>query len=91
MRWEEEFFPSALRATIHTKGIPVLGLRLYPEYKLRSNLLPYHGIGVIRFGPKYKLHYMTVEPEMFVCGRDEFTRITDRDGYTMHYLEDRPA
>ncbi|WP_203560829.1 L-tyrosine/L-tryptophan isonitrile synthase family protein [Jiella pacifica] len=91
LRWEEEFFPSALRATIHTKGIPVLGLRLYPEYKLRSNLLPYHGIGVIRFGPKYKLHYMTVEPEMFVCGRDEFTRITDRDGYTMHYLEDRPA
>ncbi|TFF23330.1 hypothetical protein E3C22_12980 [Jiella endophytica] len=91
LKWEEQFFPNSVRATIHTKGIPVLGLRLYPEYKLRSNLLPYHGIGVVRFGPKYQLHYMTVEPEMFVCGRSEFTRITDENGYTLHYLEDRPA
>ncbi|MBP0616596.1 L-tyrosine/L-tryptophan isonitrile synthase family protein [Jiella mangrovi] len=86
LQWEEQFFPNAVRATIHTKGVPVLGLRLYPEYKLRANLLPYHGIGVLRFGPKYGLHYMTVEPEMFVCGREEFTRITDERGTTLHYL-----
>lgn len=90
LQWEEQFFPNSLRSTIHTKGIPVLGLRLYPEYKLRSNLLPYHGIGVVHYGPKYGLHYMTVEPEMFICGREEFTRITDENGYTMHYLEKRP-
>ncbi|EAV41413.1 hypothetical protein SIAM614_01444 [Stappia aggregata IAM 12614] len=91
LQWEEAFFPNSLRATIHTKKVSSLGLRLYPEYKFRSNLLPYHGIGVIRLCEKTGLHYMTVEPEMFVCGCDGFTRITGQDGYTMHYLEDRTS
>ncbi|QFT33951.1 Pyoverdine/dityrosine biosynthesis protein [Labrenzia sp. THAF82] len=88
LQWEDAFFPNSLRATIHTKKISSLGLRLYPEYKFRANLLPYHGIGVIRYCEKTDLHYMTVEPEMFVCGRQDYTRIVGRDGYTMHYLED---
>ncbi|MEQ8784577.1 MAG: L-tyrosine/L-tryptophan isonitrile synthase family protein [Roseibium album] len=89
LQWEEVFFPNSLRATIHTKKVSSLGVRLYPEYKFRSNLLPYHGIGVIRFCEKTNLHYMTVEPEMFLCGRNGFTRIIGQDGYTKHYLEDR--
>lgn len=43
---------------------------------------------MIRYCEKTDLHYMTVEPEMFVCGRQDYTRIVGRDGYTMHYLED---
>lgn len=80
LHWEETNFPGALRATIHLKKQPVLGLRMYPEYRYRSMLLPYHGIGVL-------LHdgALTVEPEMFVCGRAEYTRVVDSDGATRFY------
>lgn len=80
LRWEEKQFPGAVRATIHLKKLPVLGLRLYPEYRRRSMLLPYHGIGVL-------LHdgSLTVEPEMFVCGRAEYTRVVAADGTTRFY------
>jgi pyoverdine/dityrosine biosynthesis protein Dit1 len=80
LRWEEQRFPGAVRATIHLKKLPVLGMRLYPEYRRRSMLLPYHGIGVL-------LHdgSLTVEPEMFVCGRPEYTRVVAADGTTRFY------
>lgn len=43
--WESLLGNNSIRATIHTKDIRVLGLRIYPEYKKDSRLLPYHGIG----------------------------------------------
>lgn len=42
--WENLQFEGSVRSTIHTKILPVLGLRIYPEYKLRSRLFPYHGL-----------------------------------------------
>ncbi|MCM6778943.1 L-tyrosine/L-tryptophan isonitrile synthase family protein [Nocardia sp. CDC159] len=86
--WEDRYFPGALRATIHTKPVPVLGLRLYPEYKFRSRLLPYHGIGILYRDEKRKKYELRVEPEMFVYGRPEVTRVLDSEGRTYCYLED---
>jgi len=80
LRWDEKRFPGAVRATIHLKKLPVLGMRLYPEYRRRSMLLPYHGIGVLSHDGSF-----TVEPEMFVCGRAEYTRVVAADGTTRFY------
>ncbi|AKJ01472.1 pyoverdine/dityrosine biosynthesis protein Dit1 [Archangium gephyra] len=80
LRWEEKQFPGALRATIHLKKKSILGMRLYPEYRRRSMLLPYHGIGVLSHDG-----CLTVEPEMFVCGRPEYTRVVNADGTTRFY------
>lgn len=33
LHWDETRFPDSIRATIHQKKEPVLGLRVYPEYK----------------------------------------------------------
>jgi pyoverdine/dityrosine biosynthesis protein Dit1 len=87
LQWEDRFFPDAVRATIHTKRMPVLGLRVYPEYKFRSNLLPYHGIGVISYSVKSRSHRLTIEPEMFVNGRDNVTRVVDETGTTVFYYQ----
>ncbi|OLR92040.1 hypothetical protein BJP25_24605 [Actinokineospora bangkokensis] len=86
MRWEELAFPGAIRATIHTKPIPVLGLRLMPEYKFSARLLPYHGIGVLSRSAKTGKHRMRVEPEMFVHGRPDMVRVLDDRGITSFYL-----
>ena len=86
LRWEDRFFPGSLRATIHTKHVPVLGLRIYPEYKFRSTLLPYHGIGVIGWSRKSRSYRLTVEPELFVAARDDVTRVVGADGTSAFYL-----
>ncbi|WP_143219196.1 L-tyrosine/L-tryptophan isonitrile synthase family protein [Actinokineospora bangkokensis] len=86
LRWEELAFPGAIRATIHTKPIPVLGLRLMPEYKFSARLLPYHGIGVLSRSAKTGKHRMRVEPEMFVHGRPDMVRVLDDRGITSFYL-----
>jgi hypothetical protein len=85
--WEERVFPGALRATIHTKSIPVLGLRLYPEYKFRSRLLPYHGVPLIQHSVKTGLRRMVIEPEMYLACRSELTRVVDNTGGTVFYDE----
>lgn len=87
LQWEDRFFPGAVRATIHTKRMPALGLRVYPEYKFRSNLLPYHGIGVISYSTKSRSHRLTIEPEMFVNSRDNVTRVVDETGKTVFYYQ----
>jgi hypothetical protein len=86
LQWEEIAFPGAVRATVHTKPIPVLGLRVYPEYKFSSQLLPYHGIGVIAYSTESKAYKMTIEPEMFVHGSEDVTRVVDQRGLTSFYL-----
>lgn len=48
LSWEEKYFPNSIRATIHQKQQDILGLRIYPEYKKASKLLPYHGIAVLK-------------------------------------------
>lgn len=48
MSWEEKYFPNSIRATIHQKQQDILGLRIYPEYKKTSKLLPYHGVAVLK-------------------------------------------
>lgn len=83
--WEQHHFPHAIRATIHAKKIPVLGLRLYPEYKLGSRLLPYHGIAVIvpsniGCGERMEIHH-----EITVIGNPLFTRVVDSKGLTQFY------
>lgn len=76
-------FPHGIRATIHMKNIPVLGLRVYPEYKLRSTLLPYHGIAVIEYVSRMRRHRVTIEPELLITG--DVTRIIDPFGVTVFY------
>lgn len=61
--WEQRFFPDALRGTIHHKTTPVIGVRVYPEYKKSSKLLPYHGIAVVRH--KHGNWKLTIEPEIY--------------------------
>lgn len=85
LQWEDRFFPGAVRATIHTKQIPVLGLRIYPEYKFSSTLLPYHGIGVLSKSERNGQYKLTIEPELFVCGSPIFTRVSDDAGTTWFY------
>ena len=77
--------PQGIRATIHTKNIPVLGLRAYPEYKLRSTLLPYHGIAVIEYVSRMQWHRMTIEPELLITGTGDVTRIMDPYDVTIFY------
>ncbi|WP_165374329.1 MULTISPECIES: L-tyrosine/L-tryptophan isonitrile synthase family protein [Sorangium] len=85
LQWEERAFPGAIRATIHSKNIPVLGLRIYPEYKFRSTLLPYHGIGAISSSEETGRCVLKIEPEMFLCGDPEYTRVIDSQGKTLFY------
>ena len=85
LEWENLFFPGSVRATIHTKKVPVLGLRLYPEYKFSSTLLPYHGIGVLSRSSRTGTHRLTVRPEMFVAGDPEYTRVVNAEKVTLFY------
>ncbi|OIQ98618.1 pyoverdine/dityrosine biosynthesis protein [mine drainage metagenome] len=83
--WEKHHFPNAIRATIHAKKIPVLGLRLYPEYKLGSRLLPYHGIAVMVPGDNGDAKRMEIRHEITVIGNPSFTRVVDEKGLTQFY------
>jgi len=47
LEWEQKTYPQALRGTIHHKTVPVVGVRIYPDYKSSCQLLPYHGIAVL--------------------------------------------
>ncbi|WP_353171230.1 L-tyrosine/L-tryptophan isonitrile synthase family protein [Acinetobacter rudis] len=82
--WEQDHFPNAIRATIHAKKIPVLGLRLYPEYKLNSRLLPYHGIAVITQGNN-NIEQMEILHEIKVIGNPHYRKVIDSNGITQFY------
>lgn len=84
-QWEEHHFPNAVRATIHTKKLPVLGLRLYPEYKIASRLLPYHGIAVMTMDEGSGVERMDVRHEITVIGNPAYTKVINQDGVTQFY------
>jgi len=85
MQWEDRYFPSAVRGTIHIKKIPVLGLRLYPEYKITSRLLPYHGISVVVPSGEDGTERMEIRHEITVIGNPAYTRVVDAHGLTQFY------
>lgn|GEM_PF-1747931 len=84
-RWEEHHFPNSIRATIHAKKLPVLGLRLYPEYKIASRLLPYHGIAVMTMDEESEIERMDVRHEITVVGNPAYTKVVDQAGVTQFY------
>lgn len=86
LHWEHIQFSGSIRSTIHTKHIPVLGLRIYPEYKLRSRLLPYHGIALFYRDVTTKDYKMEVIPEAIICSKQNVTRIVDKKNVTQGYL-----
>lgn len=90
LQWERHFFPRSIRATIHTKELPVLGLRLYPEYKRRSRWLPYHGIALFQKLRHDGRYIMLIEPELFAASRPNVIRLADATGRTMGYLDENP-
>lgn len=90
LQWERRFFPRSIRATIHTKKLPVLGLRLYPEYKRRSKWLPYHGIALFQKLQHDGRHIMLIEPELFAASRPNIVRLTSPVGRTLGYLDETP-
>lgn len=84
--WESLLGNNSIRATIHTKDIPVLGLRIYPEYKKNSRLLPYHGIGYFYLkNNKYKMKIMT---EMEAVSIPGVIKIEDQNGITQGYISE---
>jgi pyoverdine/dityrosine biosynthesis protein Dit1 len=85
VNWEDAYFPNSIRATIHAKKAPVLGLRIYPRYKRGSRLLPYHGIAVISQTPQSDQYEMDIAQEIMVCGNDRFRKVVDQRGVTMFY------
>lgn len=89
--WEKHHFPNTIRATIHAKKIPVLGFRLYPEYKLGSRLLPYHGIAVVVSSDNGDAELMEIRHEITVIGNPSFTRVVDEKGLTQFYEPSKPT
>ena len=89
IQWNALCFPGAIRATIHTKGSPVLGLRIYPEYKYCSTLLPYHGIAVLTYSEKAGRYRMSIQPELLVLGRHNVVRVVNNEGVTWFYQDVR--
>ena len=84
-QWESLYFPNSIRATIHVKKLPVLGLRLYPDYKIASRLLPYHGIAVVTRDKETQIERMDIRHEITVIGNPDYTRVTSSDGITQFY------
>lgn len=79
-----QFGPNYVRSTIHVSSAsPILGLRIYPDYKRSSDQLPYHGVPVLyRAGERDK---MLVAPETrFWCDAN-LERVTHRNGETYFY------
>ena len=93
------FGPNYVRATIHRAvATPVLGLRIYPDYKRSSQQLPYHGVplfyrdgdcrgsdsrnGDSRGRGRVK---MLVAPETRFYGDPTLERVTHNDGETYFY------
>lgn len=90
-QWENLYFPNAIRATIHAKKLPVLGLRLYPEYKLNSRLLPYHGVAVISREENDGYERMEIRHEITLIGNPAYTRVVSKNGVTQFYERSKLA
>ena len=80
----KRFGPNYVRATIHRAiETPVLGLRIYPDYKKSSQQLPYHGVPLLhRDRGRVK---MLVAPETRFYGDPTLERVTHNNGETYFY------
>ncbi|MCY2966345.1 MAG: hypothetical protein NT069_22390 [Planctomycetota bacterium] len=78
------FGPNYVRATIHVARVtPILGLRIYPDYKRSSQQLPYHGVPLLeRERDQVK---MLVAPECRFWRDATLERVTHHDGETFFY------
>lgn len=85
LEWENEYFPDSIRATIHQKDQDVLGLRIYPQYKRLSRLLPYHGVAVLQNNDN-KNPQMLIEPEINVISQERVTRYINNYGFSDVYV-----
>ncbi|WP_201585682.1 L-tyrosine/L-tryptophan isonitrile synthase family protein [Psychrobacter sp. HII-4] len=84
LAWEERYFPNSIRATIHQKKQDVLGLRIYPEYKKASKLLPYHGIAVLeKINDRYS---MLIHPEINIASKNEVERYINNYNFSDFYI-----
>lgn len=83
--WENKYFSNSIRATIHSKKAPVLGFRIYPQYKRGSQLLPYHGIAIIYNNSESSKYSMDIKQEIVVCGNKNYRKVIDKIGTTMFY------
>lgn len=85
MSWEEKYFPNSIRATIHQKQQDILGLRIYPEYKKTSKLLPYHGVAVLKkVDEKY---CMLIQPEINIASQIGCKRYINNYAFSDFYLD----
>ncbi|SFN88913.1 L-tyrosine/L-tryptophan isonitrile synthase family protein [Xenorhabdus japonica] len=83
IRWEKNIFPNAIRATIHHKTIPSIGVRIYPDYKSHSPHLPYHGIAVIE--NRNNVWRMSIEQEIHQHGKR--LRVINDRGVSDFYVD----
>ena len=85
INWENEAFPDTLRGTIHHKTAPVLGVRIYPGYKKKCQLLPYHGIARIkRIGERWE---MTIEHEIYQHENPKVLCVANDAGVSDFYID----
>lgn len=83
--WEDKYFPNSIRATIHQKQQDVLGLRIYPEYKKSSKLLPYHGVAVLK--KVSGKHRMFIQPEINIASQIGYERYINNYGFSDFYMD----
>jgi hypothetical protein len=78
------FGENYLRATVHvSRQHPILGLRLFPDYKRCSLQLPYHGVPLLREeGTRVR---MLVAPETRFYFDPTLERVVDPAGQTYFY------
>lgn len=80
-------WPNHVRATCH-KGVKdgrnVLGLRPYPEYYVRSRLLPYQGMPLIEMSSKGK-NRLVIAPEVSLRGDSRLVRVMNSEGEPVLY------
>jgi len=84
LNWDRAAYPHALRGTIHHKTAPVLGIRIYPEYKSKCQLLPYHGIAVVERGRSG--WQMRVEQEIYQHDRPGLVCVEHDRGVSDFYV-----
>ena len=83
LEWERKTYPQALRGTIHHKTVPVVGVRIYPDYKSACQLLPYHGIAVLyQQGSRWR---MRIEHEIHLHD-SSYSRVAGGEGESDFYV-----
>lgn len=89
----ERLWPDHIRASCHKglkSGVAVVGLRVYPEYYRRSQLLPYHGKPLVRADGRVVVRAdgrVVVQPEFMLRWRAELTRVENEHGEAVLYRE----